>query len=197
MPCSELISLVPEKRLLASAAALSDEDMIMSQYREQGALAYRGFTVEAFMDQLFSNQNELNKGRQMPIHYGSEAHHFMTISSPLGTQIPQAAGYAYGQKMTNRESVTMCYFGEGAASEGDFHAGLNMAPFPLSVRCFVATVTRYQRHLLSSSPEMVLHHAVFMVATIRVDSNDAVAVFNAVARGRELAVEEIDCFNQP
>ena len=65
----------------------------------------------------------------MPVHYGSAEHHFHTISSPLATQIPQAAGAAYALKgLPGREdSCVVCYMGEGAASEGDFHAGLNMA----------------------------------------------------------------------
>jgi len=65
----------------------------------------------------------------MPVHYGSPEHHFHTISSPLGTQIPQAAGAAYALKRTpgREKSCVICYAGEGATSEGDFHAGLNSA----------------------------------------------------------------------
>ena len=76
----------------------------------------------------------------MPVHYGSKALNFHTISSPLATQIPQgawtslatllsdtltAAGAAYALKKSGR--VVICYFGEGAASEGDTHAGFNFA----------------------------------------------------------------------
>lgn len=63
----------------------------------------------------------------MPVHYGSREHHFHTISSPLGTQLPQAAGAAYALKRDpNRQnSCVICYAGEGATSEGDFHAALN------------------------------------------------------------------------
>ena len=122
-----LASTGEEAAVVGSAAALSADDMIMSQYREHGALAFRGYTSAQFMNQMFSNRLDPNKGRQMPIHYGDKALNFMTISSPLGTQIPQAAGYAYGQKLAGNDALTICYFGEGAASEGDFHAGLNMA----------------------------------------------------------------------
>jgi 2-oxoisovalerate dehydrogenase E1 component alpha subunit len=73
--------------------------------------------------QCFSNRDDLGKGRQMPVHYGSAKLHFQTISSPLATQIPQAAGAAYACKLEGKGRVAMCYFGDGAASEGDFHAG--------------------------------------------------------------------------
>ena len=49
----------------------------------------RGFTLDQFMDQCYSNVGDLGKGRQMPVHYGSRALNFHTISSPLATQMPQ------------------------------------------------------------------------------------------------------------
>lgn len=50
-----------------------------------------------------------------------------TVSSPLGTQIPQAVGAGYALKLSGDQNIAVCYFGEGAASEGDFHAALGMA----------------------------------------------------------------------
>ena len=88
---------------------------------------YRGFTLDQFMNQCYSNELDLGKGRQMPIHYGIKELNFQTISSPLGTQLPQAVGAAYALKRAEKEACVVCYFGEGAASEGDFHSALNMA----------------------------------------------------------------------
>lgn len=91
----------------------------------------------------------------MPIHYGSKTHHFHTISSPLGTQIPQAAGAAYAlTRMIGRENnCVVCYFGEGAASEGDFHAGLNLAaviggPIIFFVRVSITPFSTPDRNIL-------------------------------------------------
>ena len=110
-----------------SAAALDAEDHVYGQYREAGVLLWRGFTLDDFMNQCYSNDSDPGKGRQMPVHYGSRALNFQTISSPLATQLPQAAGAAYALKRASKKNVVMCYFGEGAASEGDFHAALNIA----------------------------------------------------------------------
>ena len=174
-----LASTGEEAASVASAAALSDDDMIMSQYREQGALAYRGYTTEQFMNQMFSNKDDPNKGRQMPIHYGDKPLNFMTISSPLGTQIPQASGYAYGQKMSGKDVVTICYFGEGAASEGDFHAGLNMAAV---LNCPVIFFCRNNGYAISTPAEeqfagdgIASRGLGYGIKTIRVDGNDAVS----------------------
>ena len=183
-----------EAATTASAAALSDADMVMSQYREQAALAYRGYTTEQFMNQMFSNRLDPNKGRQMPIHYGDKALNFMTISSPLGTQIPQAAGYAYGQKVQGEEALTICYFGEGAASEGDFHAGLNMAAV---LNCPVIFFCRNNGYAISTpSDEQFAGDGIasrgigYGVKTIRVDGNDALAVYVATEKARELALKD-------
>jgi 2-oxoisovalerate dehydrogenase E1 component alpha subunit len=183
-----------EAAIVASAAALSSDDMIMSQYREQGALVYRGYTTDQFMNQMFSNHLDPNKGRQMPIHYGDKALNFMTISSPLGTQIPQAAGYAYGQKMAGTPAVTICYFGEGAASEGDFHAGLNMAAV---LKCPTIFFCRNNGYAISTpSQEQFVGDGIasrgvgYGVPTIRVDGNDVLAVYAATQTARKLALAE-------
>ncbi|WP_113906359.1 thiamine pyrophosphate-dependent dehydrogenase E1 component subunit alpha [Aliidiomarina celeris] len=194
-----LSSLGEEAASIGSAAALAFEDMIMGQYREQGALAFRGFTVEQFMNQLFSNEKDLGKGRQMPVHYGCAALNFMTISSPLGTQIPQATGYAYGQKHSpaNKDAEKTCtlvYFGEGAASEGDFHAGLNMAAvFKVPVIFFC----RNNGYAISTpASEQFAGDGIAPRATgygmkaIRVDGNDIFAVYAATQEARRIALEE-------
>lgn len=183
-----------EASIIGSVAALSMDDMIMSQYREQGTLVYRGYTSEQFMNQMFSNQLDPNKGRQMPIHYGDKTLNFMTISSPLGTQIPQAAGYAYGQKMAGKSALTICYFGEGAASEGDFHAGLNMAAV---LNCPVIFLCRNNGYAISTPAEeqfagdgIASRGIGYGIRTIRVDGNDVLAVYAATEKAREIALEQ-------
>ncbi|WP_100657373.1 thiamine pyrophosphate-dependent dehydrogenase E1 component subunit alpha [Alteromonas flava] len=183
-----------EAATTASAAALADQDMIMSQYREQAALAYRGYRTEQFMNQMFSNRLDPNKGRQMPIHYGDKALNFMTISSPLGTQIPQASGYAYGQRLAGNDAITICYFGEGAASEGDFHAGLNMAAV---LNCPVIFFCRNNGYAISTPAEeqfagdgIASRGIGYGIKTIRVDGNDVLAVYAATEKAREIALAE-------
>ena len=126
---------------------------------------YRGFGLDQFCHQCYGNSQDLGKGKQMPIHYGSKDLNFITISSPLATQMPQglkltsgdivkqltfnlsmytfnliyrilpyfnytcfsAAGAAYAFKRAQNGAIVICYFGEGAASEGDAHAAFNFA----------------------------------------------------------------------
>jgi 2-oxoisovalerate dehydrogenase E1 component alpha subunit len=186
-----------EAAITASAAALTNDDMMMSQYREHAALHYRGFSLEEFMNQMFSNEKDYGKGRQMPIHYGSAKLKFMTVSSPLATQIPQATGYAYGQKLAGEKACTICYFGEGAASEGDFHAGLNMAAVHEAPVIFFCRNNGYA--ISTPAAEQFKGDGIasrglgYGMKTIRVDGSDALAVYHATQLARKIAVEE----NQP
>lgn len=88
---------------------------------------WRGFKLDQFMSQCYGNIEDLGKGRQMPVHYGSRDLKFVTISSTLATQMPQAVGAAYFLKRQGTGRIVICYFGEGASSEGDAHAALNFA----------------------------------------------------------------------
>ncbi len=189
-----MAALGEEAASVGGAAALKPQDMIMAQYREQGALIYRGFSLENFMNQMFSNEKDLGKGRQMPIHYGSNELNYMTISSPLGTQIPQAAGYAYGQKLQGKDAVTLCYFGEGAASEGDFHAGLNMAAVHNAPVIFFCRNNGYA--ISTPADEQYKGNGIasrgvgYGIKTLRIDGNDILAVMKAVQFARAYALEE-------
>ena len=182
-----------EAAIVAATAGLASQDMIMTQYREQGALAYRGYTAEQFMNQMFSNRLDPNKGRQMPIHYGDKTLNFMTVSSPLATQIPQAAGFAYGQKMAGLDALTACFFGEGAASEGDFHAGLNMAAV---LNCPCLFICRNNGYAISTpvaeqfrGDGIASRGIGYGIHTIRVDGNDAMAMYAATHAAREHAIK--------
>lgn len=183
-----------EASVTGSIAAFSKQDMVMSQYREHAALRFRGFTSEQFMNQLLSNDLDLGKGRQMPIHYGSHDLNFMTISSPLATQIPQAAGYAYGQKLLGNDACTICYFGEGAASEGDFHAGLNIAAVSNCPVVFLVRNNGYAISTLTSEQfagDGIAPRGVgYGIPSIRVDGNDILAVYAASIKARNLAIQE-------
>jgi 2-oxoisovalerate dehydrogenase E1 component alpha subunit len=68
---------------IASAAALSNDDVVYAQYREPGVLLWRGFTLNEFANQCFTNNLDYGMGRQMPVHYGSSKLNYPTVSSPI------------------------------------------------------------------------------------------------------------------
>ncbi|KAG0186286.1 hypothetical protein DFQ28_008069 [Apophysomyces sp. BC1034] len=183
-----------EEAMIGVAAALQGKDVVHGQYREAFMLLYRGFTIDDCVNQCFSNELDGGKGRQMPVHYGSKKHNFQTISSPLGTQIPQAAGSAYALKMAGSQNCSVCFFGEGAASEGDFHAGLNMAA---TLSCPVIFICRNNGFAISTpASEQYKGDGIasrgigYGIDTIRIDGNDIWAAYNATKAARAIAVAE-------
>ncbi|CAG9562287.1 unnamed protein product [Danaus chrysippus] len=177
---------------VGSAAALSPSDLVFAQYREAGVLLYRGLTVTELVNQCYGNHEDPAKGRQMPVHYGSKQRNIVTISSPLATQMPQAVGAAYAFRRAGSGRVVTCFFGEGAASEGDAHAAFNFAATlncPIILMCrnngyAISTPTSEQYRgdgVAARGPAAGLH-------TVRVDGTDALAVYNAVKKARQLAV---------
>ncbi|XP_013139420.1 PREDICTED: 2-oxoisovalerate dehydrogenase subunit alpha, mitochondrial [Papilio polytes] len=178
---------------MGSAAALSPRDMVFAQYREVGVLLQRGMTVTELVNQCYGNCEDLGKGRQMPVHYGSKQHNIVTLSSPLATQMPQAVGAAYALKRTpNNDRCVICYFGEGAASEGDAHAAFN---FAATLDCPIILLCRNNGYAISTPSSeqykgdgIAARGPAFGLHTIRVDGTDTLAVYRAVASARELAV---------
>ncbi|TBU23253.1 branched-chain alpha-keto acid dehydrogenase E1-alpha subunit [Dichomitus squalens] len=193
-----ITSFGEEAAVIGSGAALAPDDEVLAQYRESGALLFRGFTLDDIMNQCFGTYlDSSGKGKQMPAHYGSKKLHWHTISSPLATQIPQAAGVGYAIKRDpNRrgKNCAVVYFGEGAASEGDFHAGLALASTIPTPTLFIArnngfaistpsTEQFYGDGIASRGPGYGVH-------TIRVDGNDVLAVFAAVKEARRRCIDE-------
>ncbi|KAM7204901.1 2-oxoisovalerate dehydrogenase subunit alpha, mitochondrial [Naviculisporaceae sp. PSN 640] len=194
-----MVSAGEEAVSVGSASALTPDDVIFCQYREQGVFQQRGFKLSDFMNQLFANQKDPGRGRNMPVHYGSRELNIHTISSPLATQLPQASGAAYALKIQRMQDptipprVVVGYFGEGAASEGDFHAALNMAA---TRSCPVIFICRNNGYAIST-PTLEQYRGDgiasrglgYGIETIRVDGNDFWAVREATKKARELALQ--------
>ncbi|GAV78857.1 E1_dh domain-containing protein [Cephalotus follicularis] len=189
-----ITSMGEEAINIASAAALSADDVVLAQYREPGVLLWRGFTVQEFANQCFGNIADTGKGRQMPVHYGSNKHNYFTISSPIATQLPQAVGVAYSLKVDGKNACAVTYIGDGGTSEGDFHAGLNFAAV---MEAPVVFICRNNGWAISTSVSeqfksdgIVVKGQAYGIRSIRVDGNDALAVYNAIHTAREMAITE-------
>lgn len=179
---------------VASAAALQMNDLVFPQYREPGVLLWRGFTLQEFANQCFGNKNDNGKGRQMPAHYGSKRHNYFTIASTIATQILHAVGAAYSLKMDQINACTITYFGDGGTSTGDFHGAMNFAAVleaPVIFFCrnngwAISTPVREQFR----SDGIVTKGQAYGIRSIRVDGNDALAIYSAVHAARQMAIRE-------
>nr|XP_027202743.1 2-oxoisovalerate dehydrogenase subunit alpha, mitochondrial-like [Dermatophagoides pteronyssinus] len=177
-----------------SAAAISNDDLAFGQYREAGVLIWRGFEIDKLMAQCYGNSEDLHKGRSMPVHYGTKDHCFVSISSPLSTQMPQAVGAAYAFKRQNQQRIVICYFGEGAASEGDFHAAMNFAATLSAPVIFFCRNNGYAistpTHEQYRGDGIVCRGPAYGIPSIRVDGNDVLAVYNATLAAKKICLEQ-------
>jgi 2-oxoisovalerate dehydrogenase E1 component alpha subunit len=169
----------------ATAAALDREDMHFPTYRQQGLLVARDYPLVTMMNQIYSNGADPLKGRQLPIMYSDKAHGFFSISGNLGTQFPQAVGWAMAAAIKGDSRIAMGWIGDGATAEGDFHSALTFAAV-YNVPVVLAVVNN-QWAISSFSGIAGAERATFAqravgygVAGLRVDGNDALAVYAAV-----------------
>jgi 2-oxoisovalerate dehydrogenase E1 component alpha subunit len=173
---------------VAGAAALNMNDWIYPQYRESGVMFWRGATPLQYIHQMFGDAEDLGLGRQMPNHFGDRKLNIVTVSSPIGTKIPHAAGCGYAMKLQKEDAVAVCYFGEGATSEGDFHVGLTFAAVrkaPVIFFCrnngyAISTPAISQFATDGVAPQGPGHG----IKTYRVDGNDFMAIYETVAQAR-------------
>ncbi|HET9933502.1 MAG TPA: thiamine pyrophosphate-dependent dehydrogenase E1 component subunit alpha [Polyangiaceae bacterium] len=185
-------SLGEEAAILGSAYAMRKGDWLFPCYREFGAALMRGLELQVFVHNMFGNAKDTVRGRQMPDHYTCRRVGWMSISSPVGTQITQAAGFAWGAKIRKQDVATLVYFGDGATSSSDFHSGMNFAgvfKIPTIFLCrnngwAISVPTQRQ----TASRTLAEKGAAYGVPFVRVDGNDLFAVVSVTRRALERGV---------
>ncbi|HVL79638.1 MAG TPA: 3-methyl-2-oxobutanoate dehydrogenase (2-methylpropanoyl-transferring) subunit alpha [Sphingomicrobium sp.] len=170
---------------VATAAALPQDDMHFPTYRQQGLLVARGYPLVEMMCQIYSNKGDKLHGRQLPIMYSDKAHGFFSISGNLGTQFPQAVGWSMASAIKGDSRIAMGWIGDGATAEGDFHSAMTFAAV-YNVPVILAVVNN-QWAISSFSGIAGAEKATFAqravgygIASLRVDGNDALAVYAAI-----------------
>ncbi|MFQ6012962.1 MAG: pyruvate dehydrogenase (acetyl-transferring) E1 component subunit alpha [Thermoplasmata archaeon] len=168
---------------IGSAFPLEPQDWIVPAYREQGAALLRGLSLEKIVAQLYGNEEDILKGRQMPNHFGSRAINFLTPSSPVGTQIPIATGLGWAARMRGDKTVALAYLGDGATSQGDFHVAMNFAGVYQANTVFVCKNNQWAISVPFASqtgtPEIAIKAQAYGFDGLRVDGNDVLAMYRA------------------
>jgi TPP-dependent pyruvate/acetoin dehydrogenase alpha subunit len=180
-----------EATQIGTVAALRDADWIFPSYRQYGVLMYRGEPLENLAANLFGTVADRVQGRQMPVHYTSRAVRFVSISSVIGTQISQAVGCAMAAQLRKDAVISATYFGDGATSANDFHAGLNFAGVYRAPVLFFCVNNQYAISLpvsrQTAQPELWRKAEAYGIPGVRVDGNDVLAVYSATRAAAERA----------
>lgn len=172
-----------EAAVIGSAYALRDQDWIFPAFREAAAMLLRGFPLRTFLCQLFGNSQDVLKGRQMPCHYSDRSVRYVSWSSCVGNQLPQAVGAAWAAKIRGDDAVVMAYLGDGATSEGDFHVAMNFAGVfqaPVVFFCqnnqWAISVPVTQQ---TASATLAVKARAYSFEGVRIDGNDVLEVYSA------------------
>ena len=177
---------------IAAQTALDREDMHFPTYRQQGLLVARGYPLTEMMNQIYSNKGDKLKGRQLPIMYSDKAFGFFSISGNLGTQFPQAVGWAMAAAIKGDSRIAMGWVGDGATAEGDFHSAMTFAavynaPVILAVVNNQWAISSFSGIAGAERATFAQRAVGYGIAGLRVDGNDAPAVYAAVKWAAERA----------
>ncbi|MDQ2650727.1 MAG: 3-methyl-2-oxobutanoate dehydrogenase (2-methylpropanoyl-transferring) subunit alpha [Actinomycetota bacterium] len=167
-------------------ASLDEGDMNFPTYRQQGLLVAAGYPLHLMMCQVFSNECDPLRGRQMPVFYSARSHGFFSISGNLATQYVQAVGWAMAAAIRGEHSVAAGWIGDGATAESDFHSAMVLAstynpPAVLNIVNNQWAISTFQAVARGRAPTFAARGHGFGIPSIRVDGNDYLAVRGAAS----------------
>jgi len=163
--------------------ALEAEDAIVATYREHGHALARGLPPTEVMAEMYGKAAGSSRGRGGSMHICDAAYRFYGGFAIVGGGLPLAVGLALADKMLSRKRLTCCFFGEGAAAEGEFHESLNLAALWKLPVLFVCENNGYAMGTALERSEAVtdiyLHAESLGVPAQTVDGMDVLAVEEA------------------
>jgi len=177
---------------VAQGMLLSREDMGFPTYRQQGLLIARGYPLVEMMNQIYSNAADPIKGRQLPIMYSDKDYGFFTISGNLGTQYPQAVGWAMASAIRGDDKIAITWIGDGSTAESDFHSALTFAavyraPVILNIVNNQWAISSFMGIAGGLETTFASKAIGYGLPALRVDGNDFLAVWAATQWAEERA----------
>ena len=170
-------------------SALRPDDAVVGTYREHGHALLRGVSMRAVMAEMYGRVTGCSRGRGGSMHLFDAEHRFFGGNAIVGGGLPTAVGLALADAMQNTDRIAVCFFGEGAMAEGEFHESMNLAALwrlPVLFVCennLYAMGTALRRS--ESETNLAVKAASYEVPAWTVDGMDVVAVADAAHRATE------------
>jgi len=189
-------SAMPNKGIEAcqvgAASALRNTDFFFPSYRDFGMALYHGVEPVEMMHNMFGNAKDAARGRQMPVHFSFvDPIKFFSISSPIGTHLPQAVGAARAYQLRGEDHVCLTSFGDGGTSSLGFHSALNFAGVWKAPVIFLCQNNGWAISCPSSeqtaSDGFAIKGVAYGVPGVVVDGNDVLAMHQAVREAADRA----------
>jgi pyruvate dehydrogenase E1 component alpha subunit len=173
-------------------ANLTGRDRVTSTHRGHGHCIAKGADIRRMMAELFGRVDGYCKGKGGSMHIADFAVGMLGANGIVGGGLPIACGAALAAQLEGRGDVTVCFFGDGAAAEGEFHEALNIAAVWKLPIVFVCENNQYAANnavaVQHPRVDIAAHAAAYDMPGVIVDGNDVLAVHaateDAVARAR-------------
>ncbi len=171
---------------VGATSALRPDDYAISAYREHGHCLAKGSDPKRMMAELYGRRDGLSKGKGGSMHLFDRSTNFLGGHAIVGAHLPIAVGVGFAIKYQGGDQVIVCYFGDGAVPEGEFHESMNLAALWKLPVIFLCENNRYA---MGTSVERALAQTeiwkfgqTYGIPAERVDGMDVLAVREAVAR---------------
>jgi pyruvate dehydrogenase E1 component alpha subunit len=185
------LSIGEEAVAAGASSVLRPDDYAISTYREHGHCLAKGSDPRRAMAELFGRRDGLSKGKGGSMHLFDKTRNFLGGHAIVGAHLPLAAGAAFAIKYQGGDQVVVCYFGDGAVPEGEFHEAMNLAALwqlPVVYLC------ENNRYAMGTSLERALAETeiwkfgrAYNMPCEPVDGMDVLAIRDSVGRAVERA----------
>jgi len=180
-----------EAVVVGMQAELKQGDQVITAYRDHGHMLAVGMDPKGVMAELTGRRNGYSKGKGGSMHMFSKEKHFYGGHGIVGATAPLGAGLAFANKYRGNDNVTLCYFGDGAANQGQVYETFNMAELWGLPVVFVIENNRYAMGTAiersSSTTNLSQRGISFAIPGEQVDGMDVHAVRQAGARAIKYA----------
>ncbi len=180
------LSIGEEAVAVGVSSVLRQDDYAISTYREHGHALAKGADPRRAMAELFGRRDGLSKGKGGSMHLFDRSVNFLGGHAIVGAHLPLAAGVGFAIKYRDGDQVCVCYFGDGAVPEGEFHEAMNLSAL---WKLPVIWICENNRYAMGTSLERALAQTeiykfgeVYGIPSEPVDGMDVLAVREAVAR---------------
>ena len=184
------LSIGQEAVAVGVSLALSESDIIFSNYRGHAHFIAREANLDKMWAELYGKSRGTARGKGGSMHLNDYEKNFIPTSAIVSTAVPEAVGYAFALKYKKQEGVVVCYHGDGATDEGVFWESLNFASLHSLPIIFICENNKYaiysHQNTRSLNNPIVDRAKAFGVSSIRVSGNKTKNFFDAT----------LDCINQ-
>ena len=188
------LSIGEEAVAVGVTSMLRQDDYAISTYREHGHALAKGADPKRAMAELFGRRDGLSKGKGGSMHLFDKTVNFLGGHAIVGSHLPLAAGVGFAIKYQGGDQVIVCYFGDGAVPEGEFHEALNLSGL---WKLPVIYVCENNRYAMGTSLERALAQTeiykfgqAYNIPSEPVDGMDVLAIREATDRAVERARRE-------